>query len=93
MRVHQVYFAIAVSIAIIGLLLLTVWAPWHQVYPDDPHKVVAMARIPLWSHSDLPGARVNAGELLLEAAIILAIALMIARIGRGTRSTLQLPKR
>lgn len=92
MRVHKVYFAIALSIAVIGLLLLSVWAPWHQVYPDNSHRVVAMPRAPLWSHSNLPGARVNLGRLLLEAAIILAIAGIVAGIGRSTRTRLPAPK-
>jgi len=91
MPVHKVYFGIAVSIAVIGLLLLCVWSPWHQVQPGA-HNAVPMPRAPIWSHSDLPGASVNAGKWLLEAAIILVIAGLIVRIGQNTRTKLPPPK-
>jgi hypothetical protein len=86
MQVHKVYFGAAASLALIGLLLLSVCAPWHQVYPTDSHRVVSMPRAPLWSHSDIPGAGVNIERFLLEAVIILAVAAVVAKIGRSTQT-------
>jgi hypothetical protein len=87
MQVHKVYFGVAASLALIGLLLLSVYAPWHQVDPTDSHRVVvSLPRAPFWSHSDIPGAGVNIERLLLEAVIILAVAAVIAKIGRSTQT-------
>jgi hypothetical protein len=86
MPIHKVYFGIAVSIAVIGLLSLCVWSPWHQVQPGG-HGAVPMPYAPIWSHSDLPGASVNVRQWLLEAALILVIAGMIVKIGQSTRGS------
>lgn len=91
MRVHRVYFGIAISVAVVGLLLLCVWSPWHQVQPGM-QSAAPMPRAPIWSHSDLPGASVNAGQWLLEAVMILVIAGLIVKIGQSTRTKLPPPK-
>ena len=92
MQVHKVYFVIAVSIALIGLLALSVWAPWQQISPDDRHHVISLPRAPVWSHSDMPGAAVDLHLYVLDVVIILALAGVIAKMGSATRTRLQPPK-
>jgi hypothetical protein len=93
MPVHKVYFAIALGVVIMGFLLLCLWSPWHQVFPNRSHPIVVLPRAPIWSHPDLPGASINLGQLLLEAAIIVLVAGLIIKIGRGTRSRIVPPKK
>ena len=92
MPVHKVYFAVALGVVILGLSLLCLWSPWHQILPDGPHAIIALPRAPIWSHPDLPGASINLGQLVLECAVVLAIAGLIVRIGRATRSRIQPPR-
>jgi len=92
MKVCQVYFAAAMSVALIGLLSLSIWAPWQQVSDADAHRVVSLPRAPIWAHSDVPGATVNVQLYLIDAIIILAIAGVIVKVGMATRTRVRLPK-
>jgi hypothetical protein len=87
MRVYRIYCCVALGILFIGLSLLCFSAPWSQVHPAAS-KALRMPRAAIWSHSDLPGARLDTGELLVEAALIIAFASIVAKIGLGTRSKL-----
>lgn len=92
MKVSRVYFAAAVSIALIGLLSLSIWAPWQQVSDADAHRVVSLPRAPIWSHSDVPGATVNVQLYLIDTIVVLVIAGVIVKVGMATRTRVRLPK-
>jgi len=64
---------LSVVLLAVGWSLLCAFAPWQQVHPSDNSLVQELSRAPLWTshYRGLPGARVNALELMLEACSIL----------------------
>jgi hypothetical protein len=86
MPVHKVYFLAALIVALAGISLLCFWAPWHQVLGNDVRAAVALPRAPIWAHSDFPGASVDFKWWAIEAALVLALAGLILRVGLATRT-------
>jgi hypothetical protein len=60
---------------IVGFSLLCFFAPWQQVHPSDTSLVQSLGRAALWTHAydQVPGARLDSFELILEAFVLLAI--------------------
>ncbi len=58
----------------LGCSLLCGFAPWQQVHPADASLVHSLGRAALWTHAydQLPGARLDAFELILEALVLFA---------------------
>jgi len=63
----------------VGWALLCAFSPWQQVHPSDNSLVQTLSRAPLWTthYRALPGAEVDALEFLLEACLVLCLALLL----------------
>ena len=70
-----------------GWALLCIFAPWRQVHPSNAALGHALSRAPIWSHiyDGVPGARVDAIELFLEAGVALLICLLLVGFYRSLR--------
>jgi len=83
-RIPLRFFVLLALLLSCGWGLLCRFAPWRQVAPWDSTLGRTLGRAPLWSHlyDSLPGARVDATELLVEAAMVLILAVLLLSFRR-----------
>jgi hypothetical protein len=77
MGVRPQWFALVLAVA--AVLACCAWAPWMLVDAAFPDNHVSLGFAPLWSSKfgDLPGARVDVHQLLIQIGFLTFVAALI----------------
>jgi hypothetical protein len=65
-----------------GLVLICLFAPWHQSEPSDSGLVIRSGRAPIWTLPRADGASLDLSKFTRECAVVAAVSLLVGILNR-----------